>query len=264
MKVIILAGGTGTRMKEETEFKPKPMVEIGGRPLLTYIMQSYMKFNYRHFIMALGYKGEMIRRYFFEYPLMANDVTISAAGVFESRACPIEADTFKVSLCDTGLESQTGERILRARKFLGNDPTFLCTYGDGLCNVNIQDVVDYHRAHGRAATLVAVQPQSKYGILKLGAGGVSNLDVEVKSFEEKPKSSEWINAGFFVFNQDIFEHMSLLEPSERTLETVLSQMAEEGQLMAYKHDGYFHSVDTSKDLQELNSLYEKGELPWTK
>ena len=256
MKVVILAGGMGTRMREETEFKPKPMVEVGGIPILKHIMNHYMKFSYRDFVVCLGYKGGMIRRYFFEYPLMTNDLTLSNVGAMTYHANPLRMeDHFDVTLCDTGLKANTAERIWKARRYLGGS-TFLCTYGDGLSDVNIQDVVNFHNKHGKLATLVAVQPKSRYGVLDFRDSNT------VRSFQEKPTSNEWINAGFFVFNAKVAEYCG--DACTPSLEGILRALAEEDQLVAYRHHGFFASCDTSKDLTELNELWDKGDAPWTR
>lgn len=253
MKTVILCGGLGTRMREETEYKPKCMVDIGGKPILKHIMEGYMRSSYRHFVMALGYKGEMIRRFFFEYPMMRHSYTISNVGAMKYHGDPMdETDAFKVTMVDTGLESQTGERLLRLRDYI-TEPTFLCTYGDGLSNVDIQEVVDFHRTHGRMATLVSVQPRSKYGVLEMDSEDYPT----VLSFKEKPQTDEWVNAGFFVFNRCILDRLS-----KGPLEDTLKSLAETEDLMAYRHKGFFASCDTSKDLAELNQMWKEGNAPW--
>lgn len=263
MKTVILCGGLGTRMREETEYKPKCMVEVGNKPIIKHIMEGYMRNSYRHFIMALGYKGDMIKRYFFEYPMMQHPYTISNIGAMKYHGDPMdEKDSFKVTMVDTGMESQTGERLLRLRDYI-TEPTFLCTYGDGLSNVDIQEVVDFHRTHGRMATLVAVQPRSKYGVLDINdrtytdAQGYILAADTVLSFKEKPQTDEWVNAGFFVFNRGILDRLS-----KGPLEDTLKDMAEMGDIMAYRHKGFFASCDTSKDLAELNQLWKEGNAPW--
>lgn len=263
MKVVILAGGTGTRMKEETDFKPKPMVEVGNSPLLLHLMRCYMRHRFKDFIICLGYKGEMIRRFFFEYPMMRNEVTLSNTGRMTIYADPLrESEQFDVTLVDTGLDNLTGTRVKKVSHHLGNDPVFLCTYGDGLSDVNIQDVLASHYRHGKLATCVVTRPNSRYGVVGLQSRQSASDAIlgpleGICTFSEKPKSTEWINAGFFVFNREV------ADVCEGMLEDTLRELAEGGQLMAYRHEGFFASCDTSKDLSELNELWKKGDAPWS-
>ena len=237
------------------------MVEVGCVPILRHIMGIYMRSFYRDFVVCLGYKGEMVKRYFFEYPMMTNDVTVSNTGAMRIHADPTDQDRhFDVTMCDTGLTTGTAERLWRARRHISG-PTFLCTYGDGLSDVRIQDVVEFHNKHGKLATCVSVQQNSRYGVLEFGG-----WEDWVRSFSEKPKSSEWVNAGFFVFSREVLDYCGSTRTNagEPSLEGILRVLAKEGQLMAYRHDGFFASCDTSKDLSELNQLYDKGDAPGTK
>ena len=253
MKVVILAGGFGTRLSEETHLKPKPMVEIGGRPLLWHIMKIYSAYGFHDFIICLGYKGYIIKEYFAQYFLYMSDVTIDLK---ENR---IEfhnsrAEAWRVTLVDTGLYTQTGGRIKRVASYIGNE-TFMLTYGDGVGDINIRELLKFHRSHGRLATVTAVQPLGRFGALVLNGGN------EVLSFQEKPKGDRaWINGGFFVLEPGIFEyiegdHMPWEDKPLRTL-------AAEGQLMAYKHFGFWHCMDTLRDKQYLEKLWNSGKAPW--
>jgi glucose-1-phosphate cytidylyltransferase len=255
MKVVVLCGGLGTRLREETEFRPKPMVEIGGRPILWHIMKIYAHYGMREFILCLGYRGNMIKDYFLNYEAMNNDFRISLGcqSRVEFMGAHQEQD-FTVTLADTGLETMTGGRVQRVARYIGNDDTFLLTYGDGLSDVNIHRLIDFHKRHGKIATVTSVPPVSRFGVLEADAQG------KVERFAEKPKANGLISAGFFVFNRRIFDYLT---GSECILEREpLERMAREGQLMAYRHDGFFFAMDTYREYQYLNDLWASDKTPW--
>lgn len=254
MKVVILCGGLGTRLREETEFRPKPMVEVGGRPILWHIMKIYAHHGFRDFVLCLGYRGHMIKEYFLNYEALNNDFTIHLGrqSSIEYHGGHGEQD-FRVTLVDTGLETQTGGRLRRVRRFVEDD-TFLATYGDGLADVNLRALLEFHRGHGRLATVTAVQPFSRFGVLDVGA------DDRVQRFVEKPRSETWANAGYFVFHRRLFDY---LDGDDTVLEREpLERLVREGQLMTYKHNGSFFAMDTYREYKALNDLWAGGKVPW--
>jgi glucose-1-phosphate cytidylyltransferase len=252
MKVAILAGGTGSRLAEETEAKPKPMVEIGGRPILWHIMRYYAQFDYNEFVIALGYKGEVIKKYMVDYCALNSDLTVSmktgAVRMNNETACD-----WTVELIDTGMPTQTGGRIKRLRPFIGNE-TFMLTWGDGLSNVNLHDLLAFHRSHGKLATLTAVRPTARFGHLEME-------DDRVVEFSEKPQTREgWINGAFFVLEPGIFDY---IEGDTTHWEMgPLEQLASDGQLMAYKHNSFWQCMDTLREKVYLESLWHSGNAPW--
>jgi glucose-1-phosphate cytidylyltransferase len=250
--VVVLAGGLGTRLVEEAETRPKPMVEIGGRPILWHILKHYSHHGASEFFIALGHKGEVIKRYFVEYMSLSSDMTLRlACGEIDRHTPPVE--NWAVHLIDTGLDTQTGGRLLRLREHLANGPFFL-TYGDGVSNVDISAIAEFHRSHGRIATVTAVRPPARFG-------GLLFDDNLVTDFTEKPQIGEgWINGGFFMFEPGIFDY---LESDRTSLETdALTRLARDGQLMAYKHDGFWQCMDTLRDKRLLESLWQGGRAPW--
>jgi len=256
MKVVILCGGRGMRLQEETEFRPKPLIPVGGRPILWHIMKTYAHYGFREFILCLGYRGEMIKDYFLNYEAMSSDFTIRLGHHYSIDYNNVHKEQdFLVTLAETGLETMTGGRLKRTEKYTDGD-TFMVTYGDGVADIDIRALVEYHRQHGRLATVTAVHPPSRFGILAL------NDNSKVLSFAEKPQMGEWINAGFFVFNRKVFDY---LEGDDCILEREpLERLAREGQLMAYKHDGFFYAMDTYRDYKFLNELWDKGQTRWKK
>lgn len=252
MKAVILAGGLGTRLSEETAVKPKPMVEIGGRPILWHIMKIYAHYGFNDFIVALGYKGEYIKNYFLNYHYLSKDLTVNLrTGTVEVHNDARE--NWRVTLVDTGALTQTGGRVKRLAPFLGNEP-FLLTYGDGVANIDLHELVRFHRSHGKLATVTAVRPVGRFGSMQLSAGRVT-------AFEEKPVSGEgWINGGFFVFEPGVLDYISgdstILERQP------LEGLARDGQLMAYSHDAYWQCMDTLRDVRHLNEQWDKNEAPW--
>ncbi|MBA4015782.1 MAG: glucose-1-phosphate cytidylyltransferase [Pirellula sp.] len=255
MKVVILCGGLGTRMREETEYRPKPMVDVGGRPVLWHIMKTYAQFGFHDFVLCLGYKGQMIKEYFLNYEALNNDFTIQlgASDQIQYHGGHAEQD-FTVTLVDTGQETMTGGRIKRIERFIDDD-TFMVTYGDGLADINLDKLLAFHHAHGKLATLTTVQPYSRFGILDLDERG------RVASFAEKPQLEGWIAAGYFVFNRGIFEH--LRGGDDCILERApLERLAMEGELMAYRHSDFFFAMDTYRDYKALNEMWDQGTAPW--
>ncbi len=253
MKVVILAGGFGTRLSEETDLKPKPMVEIGGYPILYHIMKIYSHYGYNDFIIALGYKGYVIKEYFANYFLHNSDIFIDLSKN-KIEILNSNSENWKVTLVDTGLNTQTGGRIKRLEKYIGNE-TFMLTYGDGVSDININDLVEFHKRHKKYATVTAVQPAGKYGQLNIGNNN------EVKKFVEKPPGDNaWINGGFFVLEPKIFDYIS----SDETIweKEPIENLSSEGQLMAYKHYGFWKCMDTLRDKRELEELWVKGKAPW--
>lgn len=252
-KVAILCGGQGTRLREETEHRPKPLLDIGGKPILWHIMKLYAAYGYRDFVLCLGYRGNMIKDYFLNYESLNNDFTISLGG--QSRITYHDAhpeQDFRVTLADTGLETMTGGRVKRVSRYLDGEDFFV-TYGDGLSDLNIKNLYEYHRSHGRLATITTVNPTSRFGILDVAADG------RVERFVEKPKLDGIASAGFMVFNRKVLEYLDFDCILERQ---PLEALAAEGQLMSYHHDGYFYAMDTYREYKALNELWESGNAPW--
>lgn len=254
MKVVVLCGGLGTRLREETEYRPKTMVEIGGRPILLHIMKSYAHYGFMEFVLCLGYRGDQIKDYFVNYEARSNDFTVRLgrnSGIEYHHAH--EEQDFLVTLAETGQHSMTGGRLRRIRPYI-TEGTFMVTYGDGLSNVDLGAVLKFHKSHGKIATVTAVTHTSRFGVLDLEGNG------EVIKFAEKPRLSGWINAGFFVFDRKLFDY---LDGDSCILEAEpLMQLAREGQLMAYRHEGFFESMDTYRDYQHLESIWSSGKPPW--
>jgi len=255
MEVVILCGGQGARMREETEYRPKPMVEVGGRPLLWHIMRLFGHHGLNRFVLCLGYKGSMIKDYFLNYEAMTQDCTVAVGDRrqvwYHGNQEPFD---FEVTLSDTGVETNTGGRVKHIEPYVKGD-TFLVTYGDGLADIDIDKLVAFHKSHGKLATVTTVQPVSRFGITMLDAHS------RVTSFSEKPKVEGWVSAGFFVFDRRIFDYLdggsSLILEKEP-----LERLAAEGQLMAYQHEGFFFAVDTYRDYLQVNELWREGRAPW--
>jgi len=252
MKVIILAGGLGTRLAEETEIKPKPMIEIGGRPILWHVMKIYASQGFNEFFIALGYKSEYIKRFFLDYYSLNGSISINlSTGETETR--DRESEDWQVHLIETGDQSMTGGRIKRLEPFL-NDATFMVTYGDGVADIDINALLDFHRSHGKLATVTAVRPPARYGELLFN-------DDDTVQFSEKPQTGEgWINGGFLVFEPKV---LSYLHDDGSVMEKdVLENLAKEGQLVAYKHYGFWQCMDTLRDKNYLEGIWSKGNAPW--
>jgi glucose-1-phosphate cytidylyltransferase len=254
MNVVILCGGLGTRLREETEFRPKPMVEVGGRPILWHVMKSYAHYGFSDFVLCLGYRGNAIKDYFLNYEAMNNDFTMCLGE--RSRIHyhgQHDEQNFRVTLADTGIDSMTGGRIRRIEKYIDGD-TFLLTYGDGVSDVNICSVVEFHKSHGRIATVTTVPTVSRFGMVELAREG------QVLKFTEKPKTDGWMSAGYFVLDRQVFDYLGSddcifeREPLER--------LASDGELMAYRHKGFFYAMDTYREYQHLNELWNRDAAPW--
>jgi glucose-1-phosphate cytidylyltransferase len=255
MKVVFLCGGLGTRLREETEFRPKPMVEVGRRPILWHIMKIYAHHGFREFVLCLGYKGNVVKDYFLNYEAMNNDFTISlgTSRAIEPHGAHEEQD-FRVTLVDTGPDTMTGGRVKRIERYVDGD-VFMVTYGDGLANVDIRKLLDFHLAHGKLATVTTVHPISRFGVIEMGN------ESQVRSFMEKPQAAGWINAGFFVFNRGVFDYLSAEENCIMEQDP-LSRLAADGQLMAFRHEGFFFAMDTYRDFEALNKIWDSGNAPW--
>ena len=255
MKTIILSGGLGYRLKEETEFKPKPMVLIGGKPILWHIMKIYEHYGFNEFVIALGYKGDYIKDYFLNQKYFLNDFTLhTKTGTTKIHRDRIERkniDDFKITFVDTGLETLPGERILKVRDYIPDGEDFMVTYGDGVGDMDIPKLLAFHKKMKSIGTISGVHPRSKYGLIKLGEKRA------VFEFKEKPMLRDWINGGFMVFSKDFFDY---LRPGE-TEHPALQRLAKDHQLSMYKHDGFWHCMDTYADVEHLNSLW-RDESPW--
>jgi glucose-1-phosphate cytidylyltransferase len=253
-KVVILCGGAGTRLREETEYKPKPMVAIGDRPILWHIMKIYAAFGFYDFVLCLGYKGDVIRNFFLNYDLFNSDITIDlGTKEITTHATLHDQHRWRITLAETGQETMTGGRVARIRDYIDDD-TFMLTYGDGVGDVNIEDLLRFHHEQGRIATVTAVHPLARFGELTLDG------DMAL-GFHEKPQSGQgWINGGFFVCNRKVFDYLGgddcvlEREPMER--------LAADGQLAAYRHTGYWQYMDTLRDMELLNAQWSSGEAPW--
>lgn len=254
MKVVILAGGYGTRISEESYLRPKPMIEIGERPILWHIMKLYSHYSFKDFIICLGYKGNMIKEYFANYFLYGSDVTFDLSSNKLNIHSSEDVEAWKVTLANTGINTLTGGRIKRIREYVG-DETFMLTYGDGLSNVNIEELMAFHKSHGKLATVTAVQPSGRYGVLGL------NDDANVLEFIEKPKALDaWINGGFFVLEPEVFDY---IDGDNTAFEAEpLTKLANDGQIMAYKHSGFWKCMDTQRDKFNLEELWERDKAPW--
>ena len=253
MKVVILAGGLGTRLSEETVLRPKPMVEIGGMPIIWHIMKTYSAHGFNDFIVCLGYKGYVVKEYFANYFLHKSDVTIdlktNSIEVHDSQAEP-----WKITLVDTGMESMTGGRIKRIQPHINNE-TFMLTYGDGVGNIDIKSLHDFHKSHGKSCTVTSVQPSGRFGLLSMGDNN------SVKSFFEKPKGDgAWINGGYFVCEPSIFDYIK----GDQTVweKEPMQQIALDCQMSAFKHEGFWRPMDTLKDKMDLEEMWAEGKAPW--
>jgi glucose-1-phosphate cytidylyltransferase len=254
MKVLLLAGGFGTRLSEETDIKPKPMVDIGGKPILWHIMKTYSHYGFNDFVILLGYKGYYIKEYFSNYFLHQSDVTIDMSdGSMEIHNN--SSEPWKVTLLDTGLDSMTGGRIKRAKNFIGSEP-FMLTYGDGVSDIDIEELVKFHKSHGKAMTMTSAQPDGRFGALDIDDNS------KVKEFKEKPKGDgSWINAGYFVCEPKVFNYIvdgdsSIFE------EAPLMNLAKDNEVYTYKHHDFWMPMDTLRDKHKLNELWNSGKAPW--
>ncbi|HBZ83691.1 MULTISPECIES: glucose-1-phosphate cytidylyltransferase [Brevibacillus] len=254
MKVVILAGGYGTRIGEESQLRPKPLIEIGEKPIICHIMSIYSKYGYNDFIICLGYKGYMIKEYFAHYFLHQSDVTFDFRRGNEMILHNRCQDPWKVTLIDTGKDTMTGGRIKRIQPFVGEEP-FMLTYGDGVGNIDIAALVAFHQSHGKLATITAVQPPGRFGALDLEADG------QVKGFQEKPSGDGgWINAGFFVLQPEVFSYLG--DDATVFEQAPLERLAQSGKLAAYRHSGFWQPMDTMRDKNYLESLWKSGKAEW--
>lgn len=254
MRVVILAGGRGTRIAEESDTKPKPMVDIGGRPILWHIMRHYAAQGFDDFIIASGYKAEVIKRFFLDEIQMAGDLTVDTRRGRVSRSGPV-FDNWRVRIVNTGLDTNTGGRILRLKPHLEGTP-FLVTYGDGVSDVPVQAVIDQHRAQGHTATITAVRPPARFGGIRFDGD-------KVAGFVEKPQIGEgWINGGFAVFEPSVFDYLAVDGDAGSLEITLYERLAREGRLGAYRHDGFWQCVDTLRELRLLQGLWDTGRAPW--
>jgi glucose-1-phosphate cytidylyltransferase len=253
MKTVILCGGLGSRIAEETQLKPKPMVEIGGRPILWHVMKVYERYGFKDFALALGYKSEVIKDYFLNYHARQSDLTVQLQTGVVKYSNPT-AENWNVSLMNTGAKTMTGGRLLRLKNQLQNGGTFMLTYGDGVADINVTALLDFHRSHGRLATVTAVRPSARFGGMHITEG-------QVLDFKEKPQSGEgWINGGFFVFEPSIFDY---LKGDSTVLEREpLENLVRDGQLMAYQHVGFWQCMDTVRDRDVLQELLDNDRAPW--
>lgn len=254
MKVLLLAGGFGTRLSEETDLKPKPMVEIGGKPILWHIMKTYSQYGFNDFVILLGYKGYYIKEYFANYFLHQSDVTID----LKNNNVEIHnnsSEPWKVTLLDTGLHSMTGGRIKQAKEYIG-DESFMLTYGDGVADININELVKFHKAHGKAMTMTSSQPAGRFGALSI------EEDNKVSKFMEKPKGDgAWINAGYFVCEPEVFDYIT--EGDGTVFEQdPLHNLAMDNKIFTYKHEGFWKPMDSLKDKNDLNELWDTKKAPW--
>jgi glucose-1-phosphate cytidylyltransferase len=253
LKVAILAGGKGTRLAEETEVRPKPMVEIGGTPILRHIMRIYSHFGFNEFVVALGYKGDYIKRYFFEYTALSGNLTFRPDGLDRPRNERKTEDDWTIDLVETGEETLTGGRVKRLKPWLG-EGTFMLTWGDGVADIDLRKLLEFHKSHGKLATVTAVRPTARYGHMRFDGN-------QVVAFEEKPQTAEgWINGAFFVLEPEVLDYiegdMVMFEHAP------LESLALDGQLMAYFHEGFWSAMDTLRDKRVLQSMWDSGQRPW--
>ncbi|MFH1833006.1 MAG: sugar phosphate nucleotidyltransferase [Candidatus Levyibacteriota bacterium] len=255
MKTIILCGGTGYRLKEETEFKPKPMVYVGNHPILWHIMKTYAHYGYNEFILALGYKADYIKDFFLNQKAFSSDFSLDTKDhkvkyFLENRS---EIDNFKITFVDTGLGTQVGERILKCKKYIPeNDSYFMVTYGDGVSNINIEKLVDFHKKQKTIGTITGIHPHSRFGSI------IADNNNLIREFSEKPVMNDWINGGYMVFNKNFFQYLKEGEMEHPGL----TRLTKKKQLSVFKHEGFWYSVDTNKELEELNKMWNQGNPLW--
>jgi glucose-1-phosphate cytidylyltransferase len=252
-KVVILCGGRGTRLREETEYRPKPMAEIGGRPILWHLMKLFAHQGFSDFVLCIGYRGHMIKEYFLDYEAWNSDFTITLGNRDSLRFHGSHLETgWEVTIADTGLETQTGGRVKRVERHLSGD-RFIVTYGDGLADVDIRKLLAFHESHGKLATVTTTRPLSRFGIVDLGDDSV------VERFREKPQGDEWVSSGFFVFEREFLDYLD----EDCVLEHApLERLANESEIVAYQHDGFWQPMDTYREFLMLNEMWESGKAPW--
>lgn len=254
MKVLLLAGGFGTRLSEETDIKPKPMIEIGGRPILWHIMKIYSHYGFNDFVVLLGYKGYYIKEYFANYFLHRSDVRIDLTNN-KMDILNTSSEPWKITLIDTGLEAMTGARVKKAKRIVGDEP-FMLTYGDGVANIDIKALLEFHKSHDKLMTMTSAQPDGRFGALNLGEND------QVLEFKEKPKGDgSWVNAGFFVCENAVFDYIA--DGDDVTFEQEpLMNLAKDGEIFTYKHHGFWQPMDTLRDKNKLNELWNSKKAPW--
>lgn len=252
--VVILCGGLGTRLREETETRPKPMVEIGGAPILWHIMKGYGHWGFRKFVLCLGYKGHVIKQFFREFDVFGKDFTMEfnedGGRMVHNSSRP--GEPWEVTLAETGADTMTGGRLFRIEPYIKSD-VFMATYGDGLSDINFATELQYHQAHGKVATLAAMNPRSRFGVLDLGSGDA------VSRFREKPLLDDWVNGGFYAFNRRVFEY---LDPNCVLEQEPIERLANDGELVGMRHQGAWHTMDTFREMQALNKLWDEGQADW--
>jgi len=257
MKAVILAGGFGTRLSEETEIKPKPMVEVGGKPILWHIMKLYSCYGIKDFVICLGYKGYVIKEFFVNYQRHMSDITVSLEdGIIKNHIS--RAEDWNVTLIDTGLNTMTGGRIKGIQEYIGDDEDFCLTYGDGVSDVDIGKLIEFHKSHKKIATLTSVKAPNRFGVIDASKEGLIN------SFKEKPQEmQDWINGGFFVLNRKVFDYIG--DDKSSIFESdILPKITSDQQLMSFKHNGFWHAMDTKRDNITLNEMFDKGKATWVK
>jgi len=255
MKIVIFAGGLGTRISEETTTKPKPMVEIGGKPVLWHLMKYYNSFGFDDFIVCLGYKGYIIKEYFMNYFLHNSDITVDLKNN-HTEILGTYSETFKVTLVETGLDTKTAGRLKRVQKYIGNED-FMLTYGDGLCDVDLKELYNFHKQHGKIATVTAVQLEARFGGMELGSDG------SVEAFREKAKDeNKWINGGFFVLKPEIFKYLENDMDQMMWEDDPLEQLTADQQLVAFRHTGFWKCMDALRDKMELEHLWQTSNAKW--
>ena len=253
MKVVLLAGGFGTRISEESQYKPKPMIEIGDMPILWHIMKTYSSYGFDEFIICAGYKQHVIKQWFADYFLHTSDITFDFTKGNQMIIHDAHTENWKVTVVDTGLHTMTGGRLKRIRKYLGDEPFFM-TYGDGVADVDIPATLQFHKSHGKLATMTAIRPESRYGMIDMVNG-------QVNSFREKSQSDVgWINGGFMVLDPKVLDYID--GDADMFERAPMERLAEDGQLMCYCHEGFWQCMDTLRDKQKLDSLWESGKAPW--
>ena len=253
MKIVILCGGKGTRMREETEFKPKPLVEIGSMPILWHIMKIYSYYGFNDFVLCLGYKGNMIKEYFLNFEYFANDFTLHmGSGMRNITNHAHSMENWNITFADTGAETDTGGRVKKIEKYIEDDSFFL-TYGDGVADINISNLLEYHQSKGKIATVSGVKPTSRFGVLDIDNNGIAS------SFLEKPASHGMINGGFFALNYEVFDHLTEKSNFERD---GIQKLAKNHELAVYNHSGFWQCMDTYKEVEEFNNQWNLGNRPW--
>ncbi len=257
MKAVLLAGGLGTRMREETEFRPKPMVEVGGKPVLWHIMKTFATYGVTDFVVCTGYKGDVIKDYFLDYEARNNDFTITLGRsheiVFHDQH--LESD-WSVTVADTGANAQTGSRVRQIKRYVQDCDRFIVTYGDGLADVDVQKLLDFHTSHGKTATITTVRPLSRFGMVDIASSQV------VEKFREKPQVEDWVSAGFFVFERAIFDYLGSADDDLVLEQEPLGELASRGELVAYQHEGFWQPMDTYRESLMLNEMWDSGSAPW--